>query len=101
MTSCKASGETRTANVRSSRRRWGHLIQKLAEQGSMLKHTDEEVLTQTDQLKKTTIATVRSFKTKLTNAEDDSQQTSLHVCSISDILRDHLDKYKAEGARSA
>ena len=29
-----------------------HLAQKLAEQGSMLKHTDEEVLTQTDQLKK-------------------------------------------------
>ena len=29
----------------------------------------------------TTIATVRAFKTKLTNAEDDIQQTSLHVCS--------------------
>ena len=43
-----------------------------------------------DQLKKTTIATVRAFKTKLTNAEDDIQQTSLHVCSTSDILRDHL-----------
>ena len=43
-----------------------------------------------DQLKKTTIVTVRAFKTKLTNAEDDIQQTSLHVCSTSDILRDHL-----------
>ena len=50
----------------------------------MLKHTDEEVLTQRDH-PKTTIDTVRAFKTKLTNAEGDIQQTSFKAkrCTIS------------------
>lgn len=72
----------------------GHTAQKLAELGSMLKCTDDKVLTQTDQLK-TTIAMVKAFKTKLNHAENDLQQISLQGCGTSDILRDHLDKYKA------
>ena len=57
--------------------------EKPTEQGSMLKHTDEEVLTQRDQ-PKTTIDTVRAFKTKLTNAESDIQQTSFEAEEVHD-----------------
>ena len=45
-----------------------------------------DVVKRTDQRKKMTIATVKAFNTKLTNAEDDIQQTSLHVCSTSGSL---------------
>ena len=52
---------------------------------SMLKHTDEEVLTQRDQ-PKTTIDTVRAVKTKLTNAEGDIQQNSFKAEEVHDQL---------------
>ena len=58
---------------------------KQTTQGSMLKHTDEEVLTQRDQ-PKTTHDTVRAFKTKLTNAEGDIQQTSFKTEEVHDQL---------------
>ena len=59
--------------------------EKPTEQGSMLKHTDEEVLTQSDQ-PNTTIDTVRAFKTKLTNAEGDIHQTSFKAEEVHDQL---------------
>ena len=61
------------------------VAEKPTEQGSMLKHTDEEVLTQRDH-PKTTIDTVRAFKTKLTNAEGDIQQTSFKAEEVHDQL---------------
>ena len=51
----------------------------------MLKHTDEEVLTQRDQ-PETTHYTVRAFKTKLTNAEGDIQQTSFQTEEVHEQL---------------
>ena len=62
--------------------------EKPTERGSMFKHTDEEVLTQRGQ-PKTTIDTVRAFKTKLTNAEGDIQQTSFKAEEVHD-QRDHM-----------
>ena len=61
--------------------------EKPTERGSMFKHTDEEVLTQRGQPK--TAIDVRAFKTKLTNAEGDIQQTSFKAEEVHD-QRDHM-----------